>query len=536
MTARAPADIKTQISTLQPDNTTRQISPADSRGPLDDLADSSVNAVAQSPGAFIIRGNEANEVVTPNLKQDMTTGNLEATAKAMFTPSIRVGATRLALTGNIVRLTGGTDEFLPAGVPITAAGTGEPVSVNLGAFGVLPAGANQTAIDTSLALAAGASMSFTTTVASGVAHVTAETDIQTVGAGTVRLQVFSGLVEDMDKIILDETKVVAAGTTTIAFDGWGLFETGADVFVKYTNVGAASVTLIGTGVGAGFRPYNLNRGYPYSVVLLESQLPNVRTISVLRDAIAAMVAGGNNSGLNIARNGNVLDFNVTGTTPPVTPTPSVSAFGTNIPTSVNNGDSLNNTYTINFTTQGTAQIASLSLNVIGAGNVKTFFLTVPTTDGAHTQQVALTGLTTATDGIIQVQIVGLTTTDTTVMSSVQNVVVRTQTADELAYYAVRASNDFVSAPLGELTSVDVQPPGQQYTISGSWPAGHTLGILEPGDRAISSIIATVLGVETYPASWTITASARTINAQAYNLLTITNNGRTGTFSYRVTHD
>ena len=106
---------------------------------------------------------------------------------------------------------------------------------------------------------------------------------------------------------------------------------------------------------------------------------------------------------------------------------------------------------------------------------------------------------------------------------------------EQAYYGVRPTDDFATVDLTSLTPVDVQPPAVQYTISGTWPASNVLGILEPTDRAISSIIETAFNQETFPTLWTRTAGARTIGGQTYDLLTQTNNGPSGNYEYRVTH-
>ena len=111
---------------------------------------------------------------------------------------------------------------------------------------------------------------------------------------------------------------------------------------------------------------------------------------------------------------------------------------------------------------------------------------------------------------------------------------RSAQSGEEAYYGVRATNDFASVDVANLTAVDVTASGTTYTISESAPNTQILGILSPSNRDPVSIIDTVLSLESL-SDFTATSSVRTIGAQTYNLLTLTNNsGFTGTFNYTVT--
>ena len=537
MVERSKTDIAGQSTTLLPDNTTREISPADVRSIVADILDSYLNTSEISAGDFAVKSGTAGVSLSPNLRQNSTTGEIEALTKAIFNPAMNIGSTELAATGNILRLTSGSNIFLPVGAAVTTSGTGAPLFVSLGAFGPLPAGANQTATDTTSVLTPGQTMEFTVTVAVGVNHVTAESDVRVVGTGTVRLQIFKGASADLANLMLDQTVALTNGLNTIQFDGWGLFEAGESTFVRYTNVGAANLTLEGTGVGAAFRPYSVNRGYSYSVGNLEDQLTNIRTLEQFQDTVAAMLTGGTHNGVTVTyddTNG-VINLDVTGTTPPITPSPALSAFSIpGLPSSVDNGASLNQAYTVSFTTQGTSQITALNLTVTGAGNNSTFPITVPSADGAHSVSVTLSGIITTTDGTIAFQIRGTTSAGATIMSSTQNVTVRTSTADEFAYYGVSTTNNAATIDTGTLTSVNVQAAGTSYDIDANLPANNFLIILEPSDRAITSIIERTFNVESLN-RFTRTTNVRTINGQQYDTYVLENNGPSGDVSFRVTH-
>lgn len=281
--------------------------------------------------------------------------------------------------------------------------------------------------------------------------------------------------------------------------------------------------------------------FPYLVAVIQrgefrdvAWFQDVRTLEEFQDTVAAMFTGGTHNGISVTyddTNG-FIDLDVTGTTPPVTTNASVHNFAISTITSpVNLNTLLNGNQTISFSTTNTSDITALTLTGLGDD----VSLTVPSNDGTHTQTVLIANANTASATTFNAQIRGTTTGGQTITSNSVSIVVRDQQSSELAYYGVRATNDFATTDLANLSSVDVTPPGQTYTISGSWPTGETVGILEPANRAVSSIIETAFNTETYPDRWDVQTSARTINSQAYNLLTIVNNGPTGTYEFRVTH-
>lgn len=253
----------------------------------------------------------------------------------------------------------------------------------------------------------------------------------------------------------------------------------------------------------------------------------------IQDIVGAMFLNGTHNGIVPSYNdqNGTIGLNVTGTQPPASPGASVSNFSIDIASTVDTNTILNNQRQITFTTGETSQIATLNL-IVTTGDDQT--LTVPTLDGTHTQSVTLSGIDTSTAGTVTFQIRGTDQDGMVIMSNVQTVTIRARTQDELAYYAVRPTDDFSTVAISSLSGEDVQPPASQYTIAGSWPATHVLGILEPTDRPISQIVETAFNRDTL-SRWTRTANARVINGQAYDLLTLTNNGVGSNFEFRVTH-
>ena len=331
-----------------------------------------------------------------------------------------------------------------------------------------------------------------------------------------------------------------SGTNTITLPVPGFFP--ADLRTYQTLIagdGTTDLQLLGSNIDTN--PGGVANIQPVPALDIQGRLGDtvrlafqseLRSLEQLQDAVAAMFTGGTHNGISFIYDDTdgFIDATVTGGVPQ--PGPSITNFSINIPATVNTGTDLNNARTIQFTTSNTAQIASMEL-VVTTGTNQT--VTVPAADGSHSQSVTLAGIDTSAAGTLTFQIRATTTGAQTIMSNSQTVTIRVVGADEQAYYGVRPSNDFATVNTGILTAVDVQPPGTQYTISGSWPATQFIGILEPTDRPITSIIETAFNQETFPGTWTRTAAVRTINGQAYDLLTQQNNGPTGTFEYRVTH-
>lgn len=100
--------------------------------------------------------------------------------------------------------------------------------------------------------------------------------------------------------------------------------------------------------------------------------------------------------------------------------------------------------------------------------------------------------------------------------------IRVPEEHELAYYDVRAANDFTTADVSGMTSVDVTASGTSFVIDESWPNTEWLGILVPSNRDIVSIQSAFGNVLS---GFTRTANARTIGTQTYILYVEQNNAQ-----------
>lgn len=336
-----------------------------------------------------------------------------------------------------------------------------------------------------------------------------------------------------------QTFDLGPGQTTITLPSPGFFIEDVNLFITVESEEGDNLRLLGQNVDINPGGTPNNQPVPYlelvgrtsvnTTLALQSE---VRDDENIQDLVAAMFTGGTHNGITFTYDDvdGFIDATVGGGVPQ--PGPSITNFSIDIPATVTTGTDLNTSRTVQFTTVQTAQIASMDL-VVTVGTDQA--LIVPSSDGSHSQSVTLAGIDTSSAGTVTFQIRATTTGSQTIMSNSQTVTIRAVTADEQAYYGTRATNDFATVNTNLLTAVDVQPAGSTYTISGSWPNTHFIGILEPTDRPITSIIETAFNQETL-STWTRTSNARTISGQAYDLLTQQNNsGSDGTFEFRVTH-
>ena len=323
---------------------------------------------------------------------------------------------------------------------------------------------------------------------------------------------------------------------TITFPAPAFFTAATVLYITIVSDASDNLDLLGGNVDLGAGTQNIPAGTiqgRFSTPLPLAYQSETFNTEQIQDIVAAMFTGGTHNGITFAYDDTdgFIDATVTGTTPPASADGAVSAFSINVPSTVNVGTDLNNARQITYTVSNVSDIATLNLVVTVGTDIA---LTVPSVDGTLTQNVTLAGISTAVAGTVTFQIRGTRTGGQVIMSNTVTTTIRAITPDEQAYYGVRPTNDFVTVATSELTAVDVQPAGSTYTISGSWPATQYVGILEPTDRPITSIVETAFNQETLN-TWTRTASARTISGQAYDLLVQQNNGPTGTFEFRVTH-
>lgn len=323
------------------------------------------------------------------------------------------------------------------------------------------------------------------------------------------------------------------------------FVAGADYVVRFTAVGA-NFNVLGTTTTQediddpqGIFTVVGQQVPSYAVTFQPLTQERVLTVADLRsdeqvqDISAAMLTGGTHQGITVRYDDDTgtIDLDVTGVNPPIAPTASVSSLVVDIPGTVATGFNFNTSHTITFNTSDTGNISTLNLVITGGDDQA---LTVPTMDGTHTQALTFAGFSSGSAQVVTFQIRGTTNTGAAIMSNTYTVNVRDVQDHEQAYFGVRPTDDFATVNVATLTGVDVQAPGSTYDVSVSLPATQVLGILEPTDRVITSILEQTFGVESLD-RFTRTAAVRTIGGQSYDLLTLTNNGPTGNIDFRVTH-
>lgn len=210
--------------------------------------------------------------------------------------------------------------------------------------------------------------------------------------------------------------------------------------------------------------------------------------------------------------------------------PSVHNLSTDIPSRVDLNTDLNVAHNFTFDISNHNSITNATL-IVTPGDNK--ILVNPSPDGIQTQLVVLSGISTASAGTVEfrvsLQYVGGSTSSNTVTITIANLA-----DDEQAYHGTRATNDFASVDVSLLTAVDVTQAGSQYSITGSYPNGETLGLLSPANRDPVSMVDRVIGNDSL-GDFTAATNVRTIGSQQYNLLTLVNNsGFDGTYGYDVT--
>lgn len=251
-------------------------------------------------GDLLMYDQTGNTTTPSALRQNPATDLIEADNKIIFNPTVNIGAVELLATANILRLRGGGGTFIPLGSAITSAGTGNPLCPTLGAFGDLPSAIQQPDTSETQTVTPGMSMSYTQVIPAGVAHVVTQIDVTSTTVGEIRIQIFSDVSLSADSQLLDERATLTIGTTTIDYDGWAFYEAGETVYIRYTNVGTADITLNGLTIASQFIPTNTLRGHPYSVDTLESKLTDLSGVIV------------QDEGTPLATRGTTLNFVGTG--------------------------------------------------------------------------------------------------------------------------------------------------------------------------------------------------------------------------------
>ena len=257
-------DLATQKNTRFADNTAGEITAARLRNHLTDIEDSMANISAIGDGQHVM-GSAVDGVLQPSsISEDDTEIAIEK--PAVFVPRVGIGSSELRVLGELVYFATGVTSrtFTPAGAPFDSNGTGNLMYVKLDAVEQLPASANQTIRDETLALSAGQSMSFVQPGGAGTNHISRQFVIDLTQAGSVRLEIFAGTDATGRRLVDQVFTGLTVGENTLQFESYPYINPAITYFIRYTAV--TPITIRGTTIATVFVPYSVTSGWPYSEV------------------------------------------------------------------------------------------------------------------------------------------------------------------------------------------------------------------------------------------------------------------------------
>ncbi len=195
----------------------------------------------------------------------------------VFLPSdTRFGSTSLRVSGDLFYTTSSRTNrsFFALGTPFTQAGTGSPMSLELTALVEMPETAQQRLVDTTFAMTAGDTHEFITPGGVGVDHLFFSFVSRSSVAGTVQLQLFVGDDATGDQVVNMAYDLTTSDQTFINESFPRILES-QNYYTRITAI--TDVTLLGTGTGAAFRPYQVASGWPYGEVTVATET-NITTL------------------------------------------------------------------------------------------------------------------------------------------------------------------------------------------------------------------------------------------------------------------
>ena len=207
---------------------------------------------------------------------------------------------------------------------------------------------------------------------------------------------------------------------------------------------------------------------------------------------------------------------ITGGMPPTLPVVSIHDFSINLPERVDispSPDPINGNRTVTYSTTNYSQITSLELQLNTVDNVT---LTLPTSDGQHTETITLSGidLTSQTNLDFRVQ------ANNTINSNTQRVEVRDLTQQETAYYGVSTSDNDDTIDVSNLTSRMVED-GDVFIVTFTLPADNYAIFLIPNNLAITKLVEQVFDQDSL-ADFTKTDDVRVIGTVTYDSYVLQN--------------
>lgn len=205
------------------------------------------------------------------------------------------------------------------------------------------------------------------------------------------------------------------------------------------------------------------------------------------------------------------------------PQPSINSFSIDSQsTTVAAGTTLSGTVTFNYVVHNSNLVqGTLTLAQDGTNLSTTVSPTGTTLSQAITEVTLAAGQSTTFT---------LSGTSTTGRAFSRSFTVRAAQPHELAYWGIRATNDFATTDLTNLTSEDITMENE-FDMTGAFADQAFLGLLVPADMDILEI--RTLGFPVRD-EFTRTTSARTISSQDYILYTLQNTGGVaGSAAYTV---
>ena len=207
---------------------------------------------------------------------------------------------------------------------------------------------------------------------------------------------------------------------------------------------------------------------------------------------------------------------VTGGMNPAPPVASVHEFSINLPERIDIGatpDPINGSRTVTYRTTNYSRITTLALQLNGTDNVT---LTLPTTDGQHTEAVTLSGIDISSQTNLDFRIQA----NGSINSNVQRVEVRDLTQNETAYYGVSTSDNDDTIDVSTLTSRMIES-GDVFQVTFSIPTNNYAIFLIPNTLAITSLEEQTFNQPSL-GDFTRTDDVRTINTVLYDSYVIQN--------------
>lgn len=511
MVQRDKSGIQGRSSTLFPDNTTREISPADLRDFITDLLDSYPNinglSTGQIPVATAVEGvyqdsgitdTGSGAIITSNERTIVGRADISglATDQILYNNNGTFAASSARqMPNNVIAVTPnglmmGDGQIISAGVRgvnfsdalnrrALAIGSEYDDTGTLNTFLYILAARTLTAIanGNTQDLSDPQTYLFTATADS----LTRSFTVIPATTGTLRVEAFAGTDATAPRVV-DNSFAVMAGQPLSEMEleirNPSLINSGDQLFIRFSGVqlrGGVSTVPLTDGQTLPFLSSDIQ-------AVTRANILSEQSLEFLQDTVAAMFTGGTHVGISFAYDD--TDGFIDATVGVTSPVPSLHNFSIDVPSQVTQNTDINGAHVATFDLSNHTQLTALEMIVTVGDNVT---MTVPMTDGVQTQNVTISGTSTASLGTITFQLSGTYAGGTVTSNVYTTTIVAPAGTHEQGYYGVRATNDFATTDLGNLTAVDVTQSGTVFNITFALTSPGVAGILLPEDREIVTI-------------------------------------------------